>query len=159
MKAPAAAHQAPELGFRRRHIGRALARAFWLFEDHVLTAMHAEGYADFRQADATVIRLLPEGGGRITELAQRADMTKQGMGKLVASLEARGYLQRAPDPDDGRAQRVLYTSRGLSLLHTAGGVIARLEAEWADQVGAEKLEEVRSVLLTLADALGPPDYL
>jgi DNA-binding MarR family transcriptional regulator len=99
--------------FRRGHIGRALARAFWLFEEQVEAGIHAHGFPDYKHADGQVLRHLPvESGARIVELAERANMSKQGMGKLVAGLEARGYLMRRPDPDDGRAQRVLLTERG-----------------------------------------------
>jgi DNA-binding MarR family transcriptional regulator len=149
-----------ELAFRRVHVGRALARAFWLFEEQVERGIHAHGFEDYRNVDARVLRYLPtEGGARVVELAERAGMTKQGMSKLVAGLEARGYLERRPDVDDGRAQRVLLTPRGRALLEAAGRAIADLEAQWADVVGAEQLAGLKATLLALADALGPDDYL
>ena len=148
------------LQFRRFHIGRALLRASWLFEQEVDAGVRARGFPDYRRTDGQVIRCLPvAGGARVVDLAERAQMTKQGMGKLVASLQERGYVARAPDPDDGRAQRVTLTVRGRALLREAGAVIAALEAQWADVVGEPRLTEVKQVLFELTDALGPEDYL
>jgi len=148
-----------ELGFRRHHIGRALARTFWLFEERVIAELHAAGFADVHPADLSVIRLLPAVGARITELSERGRMSKQGMGKLVAGAERRGLVARAADPDDGRAQLVQLTARGRELLAEGGRVMAALEAEWGDVVGEAELEQARRTLLRLADAVGPADYL
>ena len=45
-------------------------------------------------------------------LADRARMTKQSMTELVAHLERHGYVERVPDPADGRAKLVRATGRG-----------------------------------------------
>lgn len=146
--------------FRRGHVGRAVGRAYWLFEEQVEAGIHAHGFPDYKHADGQVLRHLPvEGGARVVELARRAKMTKQGMAKLVAGMEARGYLERVPDPDDGRAQRVLMTAQGRALMLAAGDAIEDLEAQWADVVGADKLADLKATLLTLSDTLGPDDYL
>ena len=51
-----------------------------------------------------------EGRVRLTDLAARAQMTKQSAGELVSYLEARGYLERVPDPSDGRVRINALTS-------------------------------------------------
>ena len=146
--------------FRKTHVGRALGRTFWLFEQRVLHGLHSRGFDDFRMADAQVIRCLPlRGGARVVELAERAQITKQGMSKLVDSMEERGYLKRTPDPQDGRAQRVMLTRGGRALLKAAAEVFAELEQEWAAVVGEHALRRLKRDLFKIADELGPPDYL
>ncbi|MCT0249050.1 MarR family winged helix-turn-helix transcriptional regulator, partial [Synechococcus sp. CS-205] len=138
----------------------ALARARWTFEEAFDQRIHARGYEDFRHSDVTVIARLPaDGGARISELAERAAVTKQAIGKSVKSLEARGYVERRPDPDDGRAQRVVLSERGMALLNDAREVIAAIEAEWAEVLGAAGLTRLRRALLTVSDELGPAEYL
>ena len=149
---------ADSFSFRRRHIGRAVARAFWLFEEKIDERIRAR-FPDYRAADGQVIRCLPVDGARIVDLAERAKMTKQGMGKLVHSMEERGYLVRQADPADGRAQIVKLSRRGRALLRAAGTEIGRLEESWAEVIGQERLADVRAALLELTDALGPGDYL
>ena len=51
-------------------------------------------------------------GSRLTDLAERAHMTKQSVGEVTTELERRGYLERVPDPGDGRAKIIRLTERG-----------------------------------------------
>ena len=146
--------------FRRNHIGRALARARWTFEAAFDEGIHARGYEDFRHGDVTVIARVPvNGGARISEIAERALVTKQAIGKAVKSLEGRGYVERLPDPDDGRAQRVVLSERGLAFLADAREVIAAIEAEWAKVLGAAELTRIRRALLHVADTFGADEFL
>src|ERR1700730_13286920 len=51
-------------------------------------------------------------GTRVTDLAERLGVTKQAVSQLVDDLEAMAVLERVIDPDDARARRVRFTSRG-----------------------------------------------
>jgi len=148
-----------DFSFRRRHLGRALARAFWLIEEQLDAGIRAR-FPDYRASDGQVFRCLPvDKGARIVELAERAKMTKQGMSKLVASLDERGYVERVPDPEDGRAQIIQFTPRGRAALAAASEAIAEIEARWAEVIGQDELEVLRETLLIAADTLGGSDYL
>ena len=152
-------HVPNDMEFRRHHIGRALGRALWMFESQINEAIRQAGFPDFRQSDAQVIRSLPTTGASIVELAERAQMTKQGMSKLVANLEERGYLLRRKNPNDGRSVAILLSARGKRLLEAAEREIAQLEARWAKACSVIELRHVKSVLLNLVDTLGDSDYL
>lgn len=145
--------------FRRTHLGRALARARWTFNAQFEARIHARGFEDFRPSDVNVIARLPLAGCRITELAERAGVTKQAAGKMVRGLEERGYVSRGRDPDDGRAQRIELTKRGRSFLECALEEIAFIEEEWSEVLGAGELTRVRRALLLASDELGEREYL
>ncbi|MDQ3032032.1 MAG: MarR family transcriptional regulator [Myxococcota bacterium] len=150
----------PISDFRRTHIGRALARSYELFQEQFERDIRARGFEDFRRSDVQVVSRLPVSvGARVSDLAQRAGITKQAMGKLVRSLEERGYLVCGVDPLDGRALRVELSPRGVELLRASTEVIASIEMRWAEVLGQAKLARVRQALLEVSDALGPPDYL
>ena len=87
-------------------------------------------------------------GTRPSELAARLRISKQALNYLLGGLERLGYLERRPDPDDLRSKRVALTERG-----TAIGVIrdavGEIEADWSEQLGSERFEELRSLLLDL----------
>jgi DNA-binding MarR family transcriptional regulator len=51
-------------------------------------------------------------GLRITELLDDVLLTQPGMSRLISRLEARGLVERADDPSDGRACRVRLTEAG-----------------------------------------------
>ena len=146
--------------FRRGHIGRALARARWTFEAQFDARIRRRGFTDFRASDVEVIARAPLAEGtRLTDLAARAPVSKQALGKLVASLERRGYVERHPDPEDGRAQRIVLSARGRAFLEAARDVVGEVEAEWADVLGPAELTRLRKALLKAADAMGPAEYL
>jgi DNA-binding MarR family transcriptional regulator len=134
--------------------GRMLGAMFRIPYEAIRTAVNralAEaGYDDITPAHQSVFQHLPPEGARITELAERAGMTKQSMGALVRQLEEGGYLARTPDPTDGRAVRIGLTARGRATERVARERIARVEAEWAAALGPERLRALREILQEIA---------
>jgi DNA-binding MarR family transcriptional regulator len=59
-------------------------------------------------------------GGPTTpgELAKQEQISPQSMGATLAALEARGLIERRPDPADGRRVVMSITDRGLELLRS-----------------------------------------
>ena len=62
------------------------------------------GYEGFRTAHGTIGQHIADGGSRVTELAQLAQVSKPTVVYLVNDLERLGYVERVPDPADGRAE-------------------------------------------------------
>jgi putative transposase len=65
--------------------------------------------------------------------AARAQMTHQSMSELVVGLEAAGFVQRVPDPADGRAKLICLTPLGRRVVRKAVEEIANIEAAWFQQ--------------------------
>jgi len=59
-------------------------------------------------------------GLRMTEINQQVMLTQPGISRLVSRLEEQGLLERRPDPDDARAQRVRLTETGRELQRRVG---------------------------------------
>src|SRR5436190_8827761 len=72
----------------------------------------ASGYGDIRPTHGCVFRFVRGEGMRLTELARLGGMTKQSVGELVDNLVRLGYVERIPDPVDGRAKLIRLTERG-----------------------------------------------
>ena len=111
------------------------------------------GHPDIRPPHGNVMQFLDAGGTRVSVLAERAQMTKQSMAELVAHLERLGYVERVPDPSDGRAKLVRATARGRRLYVIARQVVAELEATWAERLGKAKMRQLRELLEELNAAL------
>jgi DNA-binding MarR family transcriptional regulator len=107
------------------------------------------GYADIRHAHGCVFRWVEPDGTRLTELAELAGHSKQAVGEFVCDLEAMGYVERVPDPQDGRAKIIRLTERGAVAKATAREIFAEIEAEWAERIGPERVEALRDALETL----------
>jgi DNA-binding MarR family transcriptional regulator len=136
---------------RERHIGRLLLRAHRAFSARAAEKLRDRGYEDVTLAHIALLPHLDEAGTRASSLATRAGMTKQGMGQLVRELEMRGYLERRPDPTDGRAALVCFTAAGRRLLEDAVDVTRELDEEYAGLLGAARFNAFREALRDLAE--------
>jgi hypothetical protein len=67
----------------------------------------------------------------------------------VCDLEARGYVERVPDPADGRAKIIRLTEQGAEAKATALEIFAEIEAEWAERIGPERVQALRDALEVL----------
>jgi DNA-binding MarR family transcriptional regulator len=116
----------------------ALVSTVWLELRHrVNSALAAAGFDDYRPTHESVFQWLGPNGDRVSDLAQHAGMTRQSMAELVDYLEAHGYVERVPDPSDGRAVLVQRTDRGWMVNRTARRVVEETQAEWARALGRE----------------------
>jgi DNA-binding MarR family transcriptional regulator len=119
--------------------------------DALHTALPAAGFADIRPAHSiNLFRVIDADGTRPTELAHRAGVTPQAMAEIVRYLEAHGYVERIPDPSDGRGRIVKLTSPGREASAVAARVFTGLEARWEDHLGQQAMAQLRQMLAELA---------
>jgi DNA-binding MarR family transcriptional regulator len=64
-------------------------------------------------------------GLRISELGEDVLLTQPGMSRMIARLEARGLVERADDPHDGRACRIRLTPDGVQAQRRVGAAHGR----------------------------------
>lgn len=141
-------------------MARLLAMAYRQLIEGLHERLAQQGWTEMRPPYGFVLvaaRDRPLTAGDVTELL---GMTKQATSQLLDTMEAAGLVERGPDPDDARVKRVAITEKGRGLLATVEAIYAELEDEWAQQIGAERVEAVRSdlrrVLLGLYDGRLPP---
>lgn len=137
----------------RQNTSQLLRMPYDAFIGRLFERLVAAGYADVHPAHAIVFQHVSAEGMRVTELAGRIPLTKQYLGRLVAELEDLGYLERAPDPTDGRAKVVRLSARGWEITRVAETAIVEIEATWARQIGAEGYANLRRRLIDLTLAL------
>ena len=112
--------------------------------ERMFERMREAGFADVREGHGCVFGFIDlEHGSRLTDLAERARLTKQAVGEAVAELERKGYVERVPDPEDGRAKIIKLTDRGREAALTGRRLFAEIEREWAEQLGEELVAGLR----------------
>jgi DNA-binding MarR family transcriptional regulator len=125
---------------------RLLSVAFDDFCEDLERRLAETPYNDIRISHGCVFGNIDPEGTRLTDLAARARMTKQSVGEVTSDLEQRGYVERVPDPSDGRAKIIRLTDRGRDAQALGVGLIDDLEQEWADRYGAERVAALREAL-------------
>lgn len=118
-------------------------------EARVFAALAAAGFDDLTPAQGRVFQRIAPAGSRLTDLAAQAGITKQSTGFLVDQLESAGYVERVPDPTDGRARLVRVAERGARAVEVSRGVVEQVEAEWTAHVGEPAMRRLRAILAEL----------
>ena len=105
-----------ELPTDRQAIGQLLGRLLREFRQDLANPRSEHGYGDIRDPHMQIFGNIRMGGVRLTELAERAQLSLAATSELVNDLSDLGYLARRPDPADGRAKLIDLTARGQGLL-------------------------------------------
>src|SRR5262245_8882296 len=127
----------------------AVKRARDALGEGVRRGLHGAGASVPRASHAQVFESLDPDGTRLTVLADRARMSHQAMGEMVEELIRHGFLERVPDPADGRARLIRPTSRGRSELARAGTELKRLHDRWQAELQDVTVGQVVTALQTL----------
>ncbi|HLL85770.1 MAG TPA: MarR family transcriptional regulator [Thermoleophilaceae bacterium] len=137
--------RSPEL-----HIAQLLGAVVRTMETELYGRLDAAGFDDVRPSHSAVFRHIDPDGSRLTDLAERAQMTKQSLGELVSDLEDRGYLERRRHPSDGRVKIIRLTARGKRSRAAAFRAFREIEAGWGERVGKRRVADLRATLADIA---------
>ena len=137
------------------HLGALLRDPALAINELVSDTLAERGFAGFRTAHGMIGQHIADHGSRITELAVLAQVSKPTVVSLVDDLERLGYVERRPDPSDGRAKLVCLTERGLRAQEQAREIVAGIEHDWSALVGSRHFATLRTELERLHDALWP----
>lgn len=151
--------------WRQTHLGRLLGHAMAQFDERVRRLMGEDdavplALSNLAERDKVsaahihITRHLSPQGDRLTDLAERAGMSKQAMADLIDQCEAWGLVTREPDPLDRRAKRVCFTATGLEWQGAFRRAVAQAEAEFEAAVGTQVATVVRLGLEAYGSEMG-----
>lgn len=116
------------------------------FEGQILAKLHRRGHPLIRRSHSAVFSNLGLGAVRVTELAERAKVTQQAMGKMSKELERIGYIARNVDKMDKRAREIRLTSAGINLVEESLRACEDVQAQYAAKIGEQKLHDLERAL-------------
>ncbi|MCB1706090.1 MAG: MarR family transcriptional regulator [Halioglobus sp.] len=116
------------------------------FERRIWEGLADRGYPDIRPSHSAVFANLGMGAVRVTELAERAQVTQQAMGKMLKELERTGYVARDIDGGDKRAKEIRLTERGVALAVDSMAVVDEVYAQYALKIGRKDLDALEASL-------------
>jgi DNA-binding MarR family transcriptional regulator len=140
----------------RLPIGQLLVNLLRIFRADL--AARGEGgaaVAGIRPGHLHVFGSIKAEGSRLTDLAESAGLSLSAMAELVDSLQALGYVERRPDPADGRAKLVRLTAAGRKAIGEGRRLIGKIEADWGDAIGSKCYAALCESMQELLDELEP----
>lgn len=129
-----------------------LLMAFRVLIDELHTELGRQGHPDIRPMYGFVMQAIGPHGTTAVELGRILGVTKQAAGKTIETLERIGYVQRTPDPDDTRRKLVRLTPYGLDALTRSARIFDELRANWAAELGEDRLHALESDLRKMTPA-------
>jgi DNA-binding MarR family transcriptional regulator len=124
-------------------------------ENRIYAAIRDAGFTDLTQAQGRLLAGIDPTGTRLSVLADRASIAKQTATALVDKLETAGYVERVPDPVDGRARLVRLTKRAEAVIPVARVEEQRIEREWEARLGPRRMKQLRDALVLLREITDP----
>jgi DNA-binding MarR family transcriptional regulator len=123
------------------------------FEPRLLRELHARGHDGLRPAFGRLLYLVWDAPLPLVAVAEELGISRQAAGQLVDRIEAIGYVERRPNPGDGRSKLVCITALGRAVDDDrARDAIAACEAHYATIVGEPAVVRFAEDLTTLRDA-------
>ncbi|NGO76902.1 MarR family transcriptional regulator [Streptomyces sp. YC504] len=136
-------------------LGLAYQQVVTELHDHLAT----EGFTALRPAFGYAFKLIAAEPLTIRELATRLEITHQGAAKLVDDMVEAGYVERVPDPADGRVKRLVRTERCRALMESGIAFQREFEKQLSAELGDEATAAVRLALSRVIDRSDKPDGL
>ena len=84
----------------------------------------------------TLLSIDPKGGTPSTTLGPKMGMEATSLSRILKSIEERGYIERKPNPNDGRGVLIYLTALGLEKREASKEVVLRF-----NEVAKEHLSE------------------
>jgi DNA-binding MarR family transcriptional regulator len=135
-------------------LGILLGLAYQGFVDQLRAHLKTQGFDDLGSAYGYVFRVLGDEPLSQRALARRLGITDQGMAKIVAEMVERGYVERRPDPEDSRVNRLRLGARGKAALVAARRFHAGFERQLGKELGEPAVRRLRQVLDHIAHRAG-----
>ena len=140
-----------EHGVAEEHdFGILLGLAYQAFVAELHQALAAAGFDDVKPSFGFVLRVLDRGPRTASQLAELLDISNPGSTKIVGEMVAAGYVERRPDPADGRARLLFLSARGQAALAAARRFHRSYERSLIQRHGSEAVTALRDLLTAMA---------
>jgi DNA-binding MarR family transcriptional regulator len=138
---------------------RLLIRTSQAETSELTNRLHAAGHGSVQSSYIGLLANVDTEGTRVVTIAKRTGNTRQAVSQLINAIEAAGFLERTPDPADGRAVLVRHTSAGRNLLADALEMMADIEAGYERVIGPGRMRALKKALADIAQAADPASTL
>lgn len=118
----------------------------------IIRDLNAAGFEGLTLAHLSVMRYPGPDGERPIVLAERANISKQAINRLLGSLEDLGYLKRLNAPNQGGGRIVRLTRRGHAAWARIIDILYEIEHDWSAELGAKDFAQLKQLLVRVWDS-------
>jgi DNA-binding MarR family transcriptional regulator len=123
-----------------------LLRGLYWIDEALQRGLRAHGWSDVSRSQSLILVNIASGVHRASQLAVNLGVSRQAISQMLSEMQKGGLVELAPDPTDGRAQRVSFSRGSAKLRDDALDILQSIEAELAKRVGKRRMTALRDVL-------------
>lgn len=130
----------------------ALFRATW----QAIAKMYNEEASKYETTMASGLALLsidPVHGTPSTAIGPKMGMEATSLSRTLKLLEERGFIERIPNPEDGRSVLLKLTKQGLEKRDLSKSLVLRFNNHVQEQIDPKKLDVFREVSETIIELI------
>ena len=139
-----------EQNWRKMNTGRLLYEGFELYNAALLKSLASTRFSALRNTHLNLLRHVDVEGTRMTDLADRSNLTKAAITSLVRACKNLGLVTVEQSTDDGRAKVVRFSPKGLALMAHIQTTIVAIERRLLVRLPADEYGNLRAALLSLS---------
>lgn len=132
-------------------VGHQLVKMCKMYFNHVNARFSEFGL--YEGQHSMLMALWMEDGLAQAELTRRLGVEPASVSKTVERMEAAGFVQRQPDPEDARANRIYLTDQGRALEQPVKQVLAEAEDRLLANMSLEEKLLLRRLVVQMRENL------
>jgi len=134
---------------RDNNLRRLLVAAARALNRHITAELQRRGFNGTRPGHAALLANLDFSGNSVTEVAERAQISKQAMAHLAVELEDMGIISRRHSGTDKRALTLSFTPLGTDLLRSTIVIVDQVERKLAHEIGTRSMTTLKRNLAAI----------
>lgn len=125
---------------------RGLLRAYYWMDESLQNGLIQAGFQPRTRTQTMILINIANGITRAAELARVLGVSRQAIQQQINELERDQLVTQIPDPEDRRANRIVFSERGSELINAALAALRNAEQVLAQRLGYDTVRHLRNAL-------------
>jgi DNA-binding MarR family transcriptional regulator len=125
---------------------RGLLRAYYWMDESLQNGLVQAGFQPRTRTQTMILINIANGITRAAELARVLGVSRQAIQQQINELERDQLVTQIPDPEDRRANRIVFSERGSELINAAMASLRQAEQVLAMRLGYDSVRHLRNAL-------------
>lgn len=125
---------------------RGLLRAYYWMDESLQNGLIQAGFQPRTRTQTMILINIANGITRAAELARVLGVSRQAIQQQINELERDQLVTQIPDPEDRRANRIVFSERGSELINAALAALRQAEQALAMRLGYDTVRHLRNAL-------------